>query len=109
MGEGRPQCAVATHGESGDSPGLAVANESIMRLDIRNEFAEEKVAIAVASVGGVYEEAGVTFRRDHNKIADLVLLAKVFDESPAAAAQKSLFVLAQAVKKIERRKFLVWV
>ena len=55
-----------------------------MTLDVGNELAEKEVAVVHASISGVDVEAAFSFRRDYQEIADLFLLAQVFDESPAA-------------------------
>ena len=72
-----------------------------MALDVRNELAEKEIAVAHAAVGGIDVEAAFSFRRYYQEIVDLFLLAQVFDESPSAGLEQSLFVVAEAVEEIE--------
>src|SRR5580698_2579009 len=73
-----------------------------MRLDVGNKFANEKVAVAFAAVGGVDVEAALSFRGDDQEIGDLPVLAQVFDQAPATAFEQSLFIIAKSMQKIER-------
>jgi len=74
-----------------------------MRLDVRNELANEKIAVTHAAIGGVDVEAALSFGRDYQKIRDLSLLAEVFDQVPSTAFKKSLFVTAESMQKIKHR------
>jgi hypothetical protein len=40
-----------------------------MRLDVRNELANEEIAVTHAAIGGVDVEAAFSFGRDYQKIA----------------------------------------
>src|SRR5579864_8056017 len=109
MCECKSQGAVSAHGEAGNASGFAVANDAVVGFDVGNELGEEEITVAVAVVGGVDEKAATAIGRDHDEVTDLVLLAKIFDQPPAAAAQHGLLVLAEAVKKIKRWVLLVCV
>ena len=74
-----------------------------MRLDIGNELAHKEIAIAHASVGGIDVEGASSFSGDDQEIGNLALLAEVLNYIPAAGLEQSLFVVAEAVEKIEDR------
>jgi hypothetical protein len=73
-----------------------------MRLDVRNELANEEIAVTHAAIGGVDVESALSFGRDYQKIGDLSLLAEVFDQVPSTAFKQSLFVIAKSMQKIKR-------
>jgi hypothetical protein len=109
MCERKAQSAVSAHGKTGDAAMAAVMKHSKMSFDVGQEFREKEVAITIATGGVVDEKAATTLRRNHKEVADFVLLAKIFDQTPTATAEKRLLVFAQAVKKIERRVLSVFV
>lgn len=101
MAEGDMQRAVAAHGDSGDAARTSRGRDAVGAVDERDEFADEEIFVASATVAGVDVEAGVGVRCDDEKFADFLLLPEVFDEIPAAGGDEKLFVAAQSVEKIE--------
>src|ERR1035438_1335955 len=75
----------------------------VMRLNIRNEFAYEKVTVTRTPIGGVDIKAALPFGHHYQKIGDLSFLAEVFDQIPSTAFEQSLFVVAQPMQKIKHR------
>ena len=76
---------------------------AVFALDVRHEFLQKEIAVAYRAVGRVDVEAAPALRRDDQKIAHLVLVAQIVEQRPAAAVEKCLLVVAQAVQKIEHR------
>lgn len=62
---------------------------------------QKKVAVTNSPVGGVDVETAFRFRGNDEKISDLILLAKVFDQIPSPRLEQSLLILAQAVQVIQ--------
>ena len=72
-----------------------------MRLDVRDELANEEIAVRYKTVGGVDVEATFPFGRDHQKIGELPFLTEVLDQVPSTAFEYSLFVIAKSVQKVK--------
>src|ERR1039457_4390897 len=72
-----------------------------MRLDVRNELANEEIAVTHAALGGGDVESALAFGRDYEKIGGLSLLAELFDQVPSTAFEQSLFVIAESMQKIK--------
>src|SRR6266567_3665489 len=106
MSECKPQRAITTHRKPGHPAVFTVTNYAVVGLDIRHKLRKKKVAVAVLPVGGVDEEVVPSFGSDHQKISNLALLPEILDQTPAAAAQKRLLVLAETMQKIQHRIFL---
>src|SRR6476620_1050953 len=95
------QRAVASHRKAGYPARFPIANDSIVRLDLRQELLKKKIAVAVFSVRRVDEEATASFRGDHNEVGDLLRALKIFDQPPSPATHERLLVFAEAVQKVE--------
>ncbi len=85
--------------------------DAIFAFDVRHEFLQKEIAVAERIAGRVDVETALAFRRHHQKVADLMLAAQVFDYAPSAGAEQRLLVLAKTVEKVEhgiapRRRFL---
>ena len=61
--------------------------DAIFAFDGRDEFLQKEIAVAQSITGRVDVETALAFRRHHQKIADLVLAAKIFDYAPSAGAE----------------------
>src|SRR5215469_761880 len=106
-GECEAQRAITTHGKACDCARVSISKRTEMALDVRNEFAQKKVAIAVAPVGRVDEEAALSFGNRNQKLADLVFLSQILNQSPSPGAHEHLLVFAEPVQEIKRRIFFV--
>src|SRR6185437_4518517 len=107
MSKREPKRAVSTHRQSRNAARLTAANYAELRFNLRHEFGEEEVAVALLAVGGVDKERGASFNRNDQEIANGVVLAQVFDQTPPAAQHERLLVLPEPVEEIENRIFTV--
>src|SRR5271165_939281 len=98
-----PERAVASHRNSTDGTTRLSGLNAVLALDVRDELLQKKIVVANRAVGRVDVEAATAFRRDDQKVAHLVLAAKIVEQSPAPAVEQSLLVIAEAVQKIKHR------
>src|SRR5579872_4196775 len=75
MRKSETQRAVASHGNTADAPGTSGPADAIFVLDERNEFLQEKVAVAHRAVGRINIKGASTFGSNDQKISDLMLVA----------------------------------
>src|SRR6185369_9158928 len=69
--------------------------------DRRNKFLEKEIAVAQCVPRRVDVESALALRSYHEKIADFVLATKIVDDAPSAGTEKSLLILAEAMKEIQ--------
>lgn len=62
---------------------------------------KEKIAVLYFSIGRVDVETALRFRGNDKKIANLVLLAKVFNQIPSSGLEQSLLILAKAMQVVK--------
>jgi hypothetical protein len=104
---GETQCSVAAHGKTCNAARLAAADNTKVRLDMGNEFRQEKIAVALMTVRGVDEECPSALDCYEQEVANRVPLAQVFDQPPASTLDQCLLALTEAMEKIQDRIFLV--
>src|SRR5207245_5088553 len=88
-------------GNAADGALFGTRAHAICALDVRNELAQKKVAVAHRSVSGVDIKTAAAFGRNNEKLPDCVLAAQIVEQGPASAMEQSLFVVAEAVQKIQ--------
>src|SRR5712692_4129696 len=103
MCESEAKCAIASHGNAGDGSPCPPRPDAVFALDIRHEFPQKKFTVTHRTVGGVDVEAAHPFRRSHQKVANLVLLAQILDQVPSSRVDQRLLVLSKTVQKVEHR------
>jgi hypothetical protein len=74
-----------------------------MRLNVRYELADKKVAIAYPAISRVDVEAALSLGHNDQEIGDRPLLAQIVDQIPSPAFKESLFVISESMQKIEHR------
>src|SRR4029077_18069562 len=99
--------AVSTHGHAGDALAQAPRTNAILALDERHEFLEKEVAVAdLASISSRIDvKAAPTLRSDDEEVADLALLAKIFNQLPGAGVDERLLVVAETMEEVEDGMF----
>src|SRR5580704_2063009 len=103
MSERQPQGSVTAHRNSADRASLTTRANSVLAVDVRHELLQKKIAVAHRTVGGVDVKTPPALRRGDEEIAHLMLIAQIVQKCPAAAVEQRLFVVAEAVKKIQDR------
>src|SRR3954464_14281192 len=103
MRKGKAQRSVSAHGDSADGPSRASRSNAVFVFNMRHELLQEKIAVADRPAGGIDVKTSPAFRRDHQEITHLMLLAQIVEQRPAATVKQRPFVVAQAVQKVQRR------
>ena len=101
IGKREPECTESTHRHTADAPCGAFAANRVMRLDVRDELANEEIAVTYAAIGGVDVEAAFPFGRDQQKIGELSFFTEILDQVPSTAFEYSLLVIAKSVQKVK--------
>src|SRR5215469_2620245 len=101
--------AVASHGDAGDGAVGASRGCAVSFFNQREKLLEKEILVAAVAVAGVDVEARGAVGRGNEEVLELLFVAPVFDEIPEAGVDEELFVVAEAVKIVEDRKFLGFV
>lgn len=99
--KGEMERAVATHGDSRNGAMGAAGASTVVLLEVRKEFLEEEIFVALLVVAGIDVKAGAARGRGDEEFLDAVFFLEVFNEIPAAGTEEHLFVVAEAVEEIE--------
>src|ERR1700721_1715631 len=103
MGEGDPQCSIAAHGNAADRAARAPRKNAVGTFDVRHELLQKKIAVAHRAIRRVDVKASSAFRRNDEKISQLVLVTQIVEQGPSATVEQRLLVVAEAVQKIKHR------
>ena len=103
MSEGEAQRSVSAHGDAGNGSALASGADAISALDVGHELLQKKIAVAERIVRRVDVETASSVRRDNEKVTDLMLAAKVFDQAPSPGVEQRLLVLSETMQEVENR------
>ena len=74
---------------------------AVFAFDERDEFLQKKIAVAHRAVGRIDIEGSAAFGSGNQELSDLVLPAKIVEQSPSAAVKEGSLVVAEAVQKIK--------
>ena len=75
--------------------------DAVFGFDQRDEFLQEKIAVAHRAVGRIDVESSPAFRCGDEEFSYLVLLPEIVEQSPSAAVEESLLVVAQAMQEVK--------
>src|SRR5579859_453089 len=101
MAEGEMQRVVAAHGDTGDGAVGSAGRGAVAFFDEREKFLQKKILVAVPAVLCIDVETRTAVRRGDQKIVQLAFFALVFDKIPEAGMDEVLFVVAEAVQRVE--------
>lgn len=101
MAERKAKGTVATHRNAADRSILTTTTDPVSVFNRGNELLQKEIAVAHRSIRGIDIETASAFRSNDQKIADLMLLAKVIEQRPSATIEEGLLVVAEAVKKVK--------
>src|SRR5208282_2831712 len=101
MSKGQPQGSVAAHRNTADRASLTARPDAVLALDVRDELLQKEIAVAHRAVGRIDVKTAPALGRGDKKITHLVLIAQIVEQSPSATVKQRLFVVAQAVQKIQ--------
>src|SRR5215813_14609620 len=82
--EGKPQCAISTHGDTADGPAGSRSQQAEFFLHLWNKVANKKILVlGLAALGG--DVKGIPrLRGDDHKLGEAFLLPGVDDYVPAS-------------------------
>src|SRR5215471_3874976 len=98
MRKRKPQCAVPSHGNSGDRASNSPGDNPVFSFNVRHELLQEEIAVPHGSICRIDIEAAPSLWRGDQKVTHLLLFAQIVQQSPTAAVKKRLLVVAEPMK-----------
>jgi len=101
MQKSKTQRAISAHGDAANGSIAPSFADTVLSFDQRDEFLQEKIAVAHRAVGRIDVETSSTFWSDDEELSHLVLSAEIVEQRPASTVKESSLVVSEAVQKIQ--------
>src|SRR5437763_12926649 len=101
MGKSETQRAIASHGDAADGAAAPAFTNTVVRLDVRDEFLQKEITVTHRAVGGIDVERAPAFGRDDEELSYLLLLSKIIEHCPSAAVEQCALVIPEPVQEIK--------